>query len=220
MLKTFWNNFLSIVFPDTRFTARARSIDAQDLINSSLFAQEDSVLGDIGGFSLFRYHAPLIREMVALLKYKGDTKIAHVFAQALHEPLLSLLDASGIVALSEPIFIIPVPLHPSRERERGFNQSALIGRALVAEDHSHSLVIKEALVRRTRATKSQAKRERREDRFNNIKNCFLVSDPATIAGRVIVVIDDVITTGATMKEMKCVLENAGARQVIPVSIAH
>lgn len=120
----------------------------------------------------------------------------------------------------EPInsadLIIPVPLHPSRERERGFNQAALLARELSRlskrpyDEHS---VVRRVPTRRHRAgMDSRARRE-------SVSNAFAVRHPDSIKGRRVLLIDDVFTTGATVSACAAVLTAAGAESVFVLTIA-
>lgn len=111
--------------------------------------------------------------------------------------------------------VIPVPLHPKRLRERGYNQSALLAKtwAQNLRQHSHP----EALTRMI-DTPSQTGLSR-EARKENVKNAFLAKNPKQILGRSILLVDDVRTTGATLSEAARVLKEAGAKEVQKWSIA-
>jgi ComF family protein len=96
---------------------------------------------------------------------------------------------------SQPDLIIPVPLHPSKERSRGYNQSRMIADGLSSV--LHIPVAANQLIR-LRSTGSQTKRNR-YNRFENMKDVFHVPDPAALAGKHVLLVDDVITTGATLE---------------------
>ena len=105
--------------------------------------------------------------------------------------------------------LVPVPLHPRRQRERGFNQSELLAEALGRR--ARIGVAAAALVRRqdTRSQTGLSAAARRA----NVKGAFAVRRRASIAGRVVVLVDDVLTTGATASACAQALRAAGAREV-------
>src|SRR5882672_3239072 len=112
--------------------------------------------------------------------------------------------------------IIPVPLHPDRERERGFNQAALLARELARlsclplDEHS---VIRSFHTERHRAgMDSKARRD-------SVNDAFAVRHPDSIAGGRVLLLDDVFTTGATVSACAAVLKDAGARAVLVLTIA-
>jgi ComF family protein len=111
--------------------------------------------------------------------------------------------------------LVPVPLHPRRRRERGFNQSELVAAALAAR--TALSVCAGALVRR-KDTAPQAGLTAAERR-RNVAGAFAVRQRPRIAGQVVVLVDDVWTTGATARACARILREAGAREVRLLSLA-
>lgn len=109
--------------------------------------------------------------------------------------------------LARPDLVVPIPLHRRRLAERGFNQAAII--AFAAAVGFGALFCENAIVRQ-RATKQQAKLDRAA-RLKNMDNAFVVKKPTLVQGRNIWLIDDVYTTGSTMRAAAKVLAAAGAR---------
>ncbi len=114
----------------------------------------------------------------------------------------------GKISRAGDISVIPVPLHPRRERERGFNQSEILAKIL--SDQS-SLYLDNTSLRRVRYTRQQA-RLSGEQRRGNLLDAFCWVSKKTAPDSVLLV-DDVFTTGTTMQECARVLKQAGARQV-------
>lgn len=160
------------------------------------------------GASLGPYEGPL-RVAVQQLKYHGRRRAASRLAAFLLE------DESirRLVATSD--VLVPVPLHPRRLRERGYNQSALLA-AELARLTGRS-VHEAALVRR-RDTPPQAGRSAAERR-RNVAGAFVVRRRGAVDGRVVTVVDDVLTTGATARDCARALSGAGAFEVRLVTAA-
>ena len=108
--------------------------------------------------------------------------------------------------------IVPVPLHPKRLKHRGFNQALLLAQAF-----PQAALAREAVVR-TRHTPPQVGLNPKERRVN-VKGAFAVPDPALVKGKSVLLIDDLFTTGSTVKECARVLLKAGARQVEVLTVA-
>jgi ComF family protein len=158
-------------------------------------------------------YAGALREIVHALKYKKRTTLARPLAALLVERCGALLEDADAV--------VPVPLHPSRQRQRGFNQAELIARALPLPCVN--------ILERTRATPSQTDLPA-DERRANVRGAFgldrrrsplffpgartPVSVPASV-----VLVDDVATTGATLSECARVLKRAGAREVRALAVA-
>jgi ComF family protein len=145
-----------------------------------------------------------VREAVHALKFGGRRSLAR--------PLGDLIVAHCAPSIAPEAFV-PVPLARARERERGFNQAALLAERL--GERLHVRVRTRWLVR-LRATVAQSELTASE-RHANVANAF-VAAPA-VAGRDVVVVDDVITTGATVRECARALRKAGARRVGVLAVA-
>jgi ComF family protein len=112
--------------------------------------------------------------------------------------------------------ILPVPLHTQRLREREFNQAGLLSRNIAAHFKKESC---DNILRRSRPTKTQTDLETNQ-RFLNVKGSFSVNDKADLKGKNILLVDDVLTTGATSSEAALTLKNAGANIVFVLTLAN
>jgi ComF family protein len=139
-----------------------------------------------------------------------------------HQPYLGrkLRDQLVKIQSQEPLctatLIVPVPLHPERQKSRGFNQASLIGRELSL---ATTLPLNEVSLQRT----SQANRHRAgmdaKGRRETVVDAFRVAHPALIAGERVLLVDDVFTTGATVSSCAKTLLDAGAAEVFVLTIA-
>ena len=111
--------------------------------------------------------------------------------------------------------VVPVPLHRSREGDRGFNQSLLLAEVIAA---GLNLPCHSKALRRIRATPSQT-RLTRDQRANNISGAFAVSRPLAVRDKRLLLVDDVFTTGATLNECARMLRAAGAASVVCLAFA-
>ena len=123
-------------------------------------------------------------------------------------------EAPALVA-AEIDVICPVPLHPARQRLRGFNQSELIARRL---GQSLGLAVNMSALRRTKPTQPQIELTG-DQRRRNVRGAFAVEDKAAVAGKGVLVLDDVWTTGSTITECARVLRRAGAARVLVLTVA-
>jgi ComF family protein len=160
----------------------------------------------------FVYDRSLV-DVIHCFKYKEKQQLAVPLGQLLQRAFGRYWGDERVDA------ILPVPLHGRRLRSRGFNQSELLVRAWKngpAGAQAPPLVA--GVLRRVRATASQAGRGRRE-REVNIRGAFAVRRPETIAGRHLLLVDDVVTTGATAAEAARVLLKSGAARVDVLALA-
>ena len=155
------------------------------------------------GLYLGSYNGQL-RRAVQAFKFKGTTRLAELFAKAL---ATELAKDAGTTKLD---LLCPVPLHWLRYLHRGYNQSALIAKALA----ERTAVPYAKVLRRTKATAQQAKLNKLE-RQSNVSDAFRAK---SVSGKRVGLIDDVVTTGATMLACEQVLLEAGALTVMWLSI--
>lgn len=156
--------------------------------------------------SAFR-HEGVARRCLQRLKYGGARRLANPLARA------ALPAFDDLLAVSGPAILVPVPVHVSRARERGYNQALLLAGALGA---ARQLPVVELLTR-PRATQRQHALDRTA-RLANLRSAFAASARRAQPGRVIVV-DDILTSGATMEACASVLHEAGVRLVYGFAIA-
>lgn len=169
--------------------------------------------------AIFSYKNPLIRELVWRLKYRNAKRIAHSFGERLYEGILGEIAERLSTSRAETFLLVPIPLHKKRERERGYNQSELLCRAILHHDVGKIFHIETTALIRTHNTKPQAQREERNARFENLRGAF-TADRTIVKGKNIILIDDVTTTGATFLEAQKILLKAGARTVTAWAVAH
>lgn len=129
-----------------------------------------------------------VQRLIHALKYHGNKKLGYLLGRYAALELLRT-DAS----FAEADLILPVPLHPRKHRKRGYNQSEWIARGIASV---LDIPVCTTAVRRDVMTESQT-RKTGYDRWTNVDAVFSVSDPDGIKGRHVLVVDDVITTGAT-----------------------
>jgi ComF family protein len=144
-----------------------------------------------------------LRSIVHALKYDERRSLAR--------PLAALMRRHGADVLQGAACAIPIPLHPSRRRERGFNQAADLTRHL-------DLPVANVL-RRVRATATQTGLPAAQ-RHRNVRNAFAVTSAARrLSGATVVLVDDVCTTGATLEACARVLKGAGVAEVRALTAA-
>jgi len=158
-----------------------------------------------------------LRELIHLLKYQGVRPASTVLGGMLARALLAFSGDFGEVA---PI-AVPVPLHSSKLRSRGFNQSEVVAR--VALKHFRTarlqrLELNTRVLSRVRRTQSQIGMTHAQ-RSENVHGAFAVLRSDEIAGRDVLLLDDVLTTGTTANECARVLKQSGAEQVFVATVA-
>src|SRR6266403_4865532 len=145
----------------------------------------------------------VVRQIIHEFKYNRQIHLRHLVARWLG----AALDDERLCGRRFDV-IVPVPLHPARQRERGFNQASLLAELLSART---SIPVK-PLLERTRYTTTQTALDRSE-RMENLHNAFRLRKNADVRGLRVLLIDDVLTTGSTLSECARVLKRAGAISV-------
>jgi ComF family protein len=158
-----------------------------------------------------------MREVIHALKYSRMRPIAHRLGALLADAIAQLADEAPTEML-----VLPVPLHRTRYRQRGFNQArALAKHAIDALRKSHPdwhLRLAPKTLMRLRLTESQAGLTPTQRR-RNVRGAFRVSDPAAIRDRHILLVDDILTTGATARAAAQSLKKAGAASIFVATLA-
>lgn len=148
-----------------------------------------------------------------LLKYEQLRRAARVLGRKLADAIVG-----SRVEGDQPILVMPVPLHVSKRRKRGFNQSALIAKEALRHLPRSRFELHAGNLRRVRATDSQTGLTRHQRR-ENVRGAFKVVHPQQLDGRSVLLVDDVYTTGTTLNECARVVRAAGARQIVVATVA-
>jgi ComF family protein len=169
-------------------------------------------LGGLYRFDRARAAGPyrgLLREVIHRFKYQGQISLSRPLAQLLLPP------GRELCALHEIHVVVPVPLHRRRLRDRGFNQAALLARGLGA---SLDLPVRYSVLSRQRWTEPQIGLSPNQ-RAENVRGAFAVSDWTAVRDQGVLLVDDVFTTGETVDQCVRELRRAGAREVAVLTVA-
>lgn len=178
-------------------------------------ADAGALIGDAAVLSLGAFsHAGPMRSALSRLKYAGAARVCVPLAAAAAPALGRLLAISGPRAV-----LVPVPVHAARRRQRGYNQAELLARALARASTAAMggrLQVVDALERR--APTERQHRLDRAARLRNLRNAIRVR-PGTVVPADIIVVDDILTTAATIEACASALREAGAASVLGFAIA-
>jgi len=192
---------MEIIFPrDFEVSGLEKYLDSQvsDL-------NKDNVL------FLFKYKDNNLKQAIWEMKFKSNRRVAEVFGKFLANKINKLLNAG------DKYLLLPTPIHKKRRDERGFNQCEWLCEEIIKNIRPNEPKI---LLREKYTTKqSWSDKKAREE---NLKGAFKVSEKNKdeIVGIKIILIDDVLTTGSTIREMRQTLKESGASEIISIVIAH
>ena len=202
-----WQSLIDALIPPRKTERVVRGATAKTLAARRRPFHRDDIE------ALFSYEDSLVQAIIWELKYYDSSVSAHLLAGALAEELPHITHE----ALTDTPLLIPIPLHEKRQRARGYNQVArvteLVAKKLQEVEHVGGVLVRIIDTPRQTAL-SRAKR------LSNVKKAFEVQNKEKVSGRVCILVDDVITTGSTLREAGRVLKKAGASRVILLALAH
>ena len=174
-------------------------------------------------FPLFDYRHPPIKKSLWFLKYKNKKRLADIFAEVMHGKIIEELSELSVMKNFRDPVLIPIPLSSKRYRERGYNQAELICKKLIEIEEKNAFnnfKLEKNVLIKIKETEHQVNIKDRRDRLKNLSDSFSVKNPEIIKNKNIILIDDVLTTGATLTEAKKILKSFGAKKVIAFTVAH
>ena len=150
-----------------------------------------------------------VQHLIHELKYKGNKDAGIFLGQQLGA---SIKDAPLFQGID---YLIPVPLHPKREKKRGYNQSLMIAKGI---SEVTGIPIGEKFLIRAVNTATQTKKNK-EERYQNVKDIFQLQNGKALEGKHILIIDDVLTTGATLESCAHKFENVAGITISAATVA-
>lgn len=158
------------------------------------------------------YNSPVVKKMIADFKYIGITGLSSICGELIYQRVKEACPSAG--GLNDSFVVVPVPLNHFKLNRRGFNQAELLARYL-----SKRLGIPGGqALKRVKNTQNQVGLLR-EARLLNLSGAFECVDQELIFGKNIILVDDVLTTGATLSECAKILRAAGAKKIIGAVVA-
>jgi competence protein ComFC len=168
---------------------------------------------------LFSYKDILVKDIIWFFKYNHNKKMITVLAEISAETLFEWVeDLKTFENFTSPI-LIPIPMSKTKKILRRGNHIEILCEKIIELIPKETLSYDNKSLIKFFETKSQAKTSNRKERLKNISGSFKV-DPKNVKGKNLILIDDVITTGATVLECKKILLEAGAKRVIIFALAH
>jgi len=167
-------------------------------------------------FVLFDYQNKIVRLIVKSIKYKNNANLRRRVATYLYEEIVDISSEVTLFEGSAPL-LVPMPMSKKEKRNRGFNQCEELAREIKKMGESNIEVSYNTL-KKTRETERQTKLSREERALNVMDS--MEADSKITKNKIIIVLDDVYTTGASFSEARRALLASGARRIIGIFIAH
>jgi len=166
--------------------------------------------------SVFEYKNKIIKKGIWLIKFSKKYSVLEDLEKPLRESFVNFLEKHKLT--QKEVLLVPIPITKKSMEERRYNQSLLICNIL--EKKMENIKTENSVLAKSRNHLPQNKIKNRNQRLENVKNSFSLKNPEKIKGKIIILVDDVVTTGATLKEAKFVLIKSGAKKVLGFTIAH
>jgi len=221
MIKKYWKDFLSLLYPELCYNCDVALVEGEEKICLRCYRDfpltnyhetEPNPLVQIAAgnekvkgaycYMKFNQHG-VAQKLLHEVKYKGNSTIGVLLGEWFGKYIKRELDALELNV------IIPVPLHKSKKRKRGYNQSELLAKGI---QNVTGLKIMDGVLIRTRNVSTQTKKGKVE-RWQNVDSLYQVVDIESIKGKKVLLVDDVITTGATISMAAEVLGNGGVSEI-------
>lgn len=169
-----------------------------------------------GVVAIANYRDSSVQQLIHMVKYASARDAADAFAVLIRDAFERTAIATLRTEIGDDPLLVPIPLHWRRFAERGFNQSTCIAEVVAAS--GWGTIVSDGVFRRRKCSLPQATLPNTR-RFTNVEDAFTCADPSAVAGRSVVLVDDVVTTGATMAACARELRRVGAGGVWGFAIA-
>jgi competence protein ComFC len=168
-------------------------------------------------YSLYDYQNKKVKKLIRYLKNHRDPALKKILAKEMHDYLLPILADFYEFHEFEKPFIIPVPISRKRKKERGFNQCDDLAKYL-ARYITGAQYIKNGIKKHNSAKQSLIKK--RVDRYKNAHQSFSLQNKTMFRNADIIIVDDLVTSGATLSAVIRELKKSKTRNIIAITIAH
>jgi len=214
-----WDEFLNMIFPE-------RCVGCSKFGNALCAFCERTITTKPKALSgttavLFDYKNPLVKKSIWALKYHQRKSLGHYFGNALYREFFTQL-ARGTKKVGEEIILLPVPGSKKAAQKRGYNHAGIIAEAIARTakaDGLHLSVASDMLYKK-RENPQQATTASKMGRKHNVENIFGIHDGHHLTGKTVILIDDVITTGATINEARRAVKLHKPKRILVIAVAH
>lgn len=218
MLENFKNKILQIldyVMPPRSDFAIVNKLDENAIL---LLPKAEKVDGLDWITPMFQYKDKRVKAIVWELKYRENTLPLHTIGKMIHDEIINIISDVVLFNANAEFLLIPLPMTDNAKAERGYNQSELLAKSIIESDSQRTLIYAPQWFRKIKETPKQSHSESKIERMKNLENCFEANP--NVEGKYVFIVDDVVTTGSTLKEARKTLLDAGARDVFAFTIAH
>lgn len=213
------NELLTLLFPEHCINCKKSGNTLCAICERTITTKPIALSGTTA--TLFNYKQPLVKKAIWALKYHHKRSLAVYFGTALYREFFKQL-THGHKKIREEIILIPIPAHKKANAVRGYNHTEAIALAIdrcAKEDHL-PLSVRSDILMKKRENERQVETEGRAGRIKNVENIFGIEHGEDLAGKTVIIIDDVITTGATMNDARRAIKEWKPKRILSIAVAH
>lgn len=214
-----WEELLNFIFPERCIGCDKPGSALCAICERTITVKATALSGTTA--ALFDYKNPLVKKAVWALKYKHRRSIGKYFGTALYREFFKQL-SYGAKKTGESIILIPVPASQKARRMRGYNHAGVIAATIASLGKAEGLniTLRDDILSKRKEVGQQARTKGKEERRKNVESVFLVQHGEDIYEKTVILIDDVITTGATIAEAKRALKACKPKRILAIAVAH
>jgi len=214
-----WDTILSVIFPEHCISCNKEGHALCAICERTIITKPVALSASTA--ALFDYAHPLVKKAIWALKYDRRLALGKYFGIALYREFFKHL-ARQSAKSRETMILIPVPSSRGTLRERGSNHAEVVASAIAEEavKDGVSFIADSAILIKEKDTQRQVEAKTRGARLTNLRGAFVVENGERITGKTIILIDDVITTGATLREAREALRPWKPKRILAIAIAH
>jgi ComF family protein len=214
-----WEELLNMIFPERCISCKKQGSLLCAICERTITTKPLALSGTTA--ALFDYKNPLVKKAIWSLKYHRKKALGKYFGIALYREFFKQL-ARDNKKNSGEIILVPIPASAKANTMRGYNHAAIIAKAIArsAEDDGLILTVGNDFLYKKRENAQQAVVKGRSHRKQNVEEVFGVKNGEDLRGKTVILIDDVITTGATITEAKRAIKVFGPKRILAIAVAH
>lgn len=209
--KKMWSFVVDTLFPKSELQILIEKCDKEEF--ARILPRENYIFEDIE--SILPYRNKTVNQLTKLIKYGADINALKIAAIIYREKFLEII---GDEIQGTKWLLVPIPASKQRKKEHGFDQMQYICEEIMKIENSTFLEYRCDILMRNDNRDRQTELKNRKNRIENMKNAFYTEGECR--NRKIFLIDDVTTTGATLRDARRALKNAGAKKIICIALAH
>lgn len=214
-----WEELLNIIFPERCINCQKQGSLLCALCERTITTKPRALSS--WAAVLFDYQNPLVKKAIWALKYHQKKALGKFFGTALYREFFKKLARDGKNS-AEEIILIPIPASAKANAIRGYNHAHIIAKTIASAARNDGLkfTIEHNVLYKKRENLKQATVKKRSRRKENVESVFAVRNGKILEGKTLILIDDVITTGATITEAKRALKEWKPKRILAIAVAH